>query len=179
MGFNSGFKGLSLKFRQNKSYHQKQTTRWDTVTSLSLNPLNQLSTDVTSFRLSKSHYSPPVLFKSANNFGSVFFFFEIVWIAEFARPNSRHKSVSCFFFFPFFYSLIALTIYIRSSELFVGDCSHVITLSPVNCRSRKVEGNFTHKVIYRHYCHFQTWKLRERFRRITYSRKRTWSNSQI
>jgi len=25
--------------------------------------------------------------------------------------------------------------------------------SPLNCRSRKVEGNFTHKVNYRYYCH--------------------------
>jgi hypothetical protein len=31
--------------------------------------------------------------------------------------------------------------------------------SPVNCRSRNVEGNCRHKVNYRYYCHFQFWNL--------------------
>ena len=31
--------------------------------------------------------------------------------------------------------------------------------SPVNCRKRNVKENFTHKVNYRYYCHFQAWNL--------------------
>jgi len=36
MGFNSGFKGLKLKFRKNKNYNEKRTTHLDIVTSLLL-----------------------------------------------------------------------------------------------------------------------------------------------
>ena len=78
--------------------------------------------------------------------------FHIIWIVEFTRTNSRNMLA-----FPFSVSLITLT-FLRCSKPFAGECSHVITLSPVKCRSRKVQGNFTHKVNY-HNCRFPAWNL--------------------
>ena len=46
-----------LKFRTDKGYHVKRPGHWDIVASLLLIPLKQCLIDITSFRLSKSHYS--------------------------------------------------------------------------------------------------------------------------
>ena len=82
-------------------------------------------------------------------------FLQIVWIMQLSRPNLRHTSA-------FSYSILYLSNRFNFSfdtqDLpFFRGCSHVITLpfSAGNCSSRKVEGNFTHKVIYRYYIHFQ------------------------
>jgi len=56
---------------KNKNYHEKWTAQRYKLLLL-LKPLKQRLIDVTSFRLSKSLYSRSVLFKSTNNFGSVF-----------------------------------------------------------------------------------------------------------
>ena len=74
-------------FRKNKSCHENRTAPWHIVTSLLFKPLRQRLIIATSFRLSKSLYSPSVLF------------FQVVWIEEFTRPNSRHTSD---YFFPHF-----------------------------------------------------------------------------
>jgi len=47
---------LKLKLMKNKGYHVKRPIHWDIVASLLLKPLKQCLTDITSFRLSKSHY---------------------------------------------------------------------------------------------------------------------------
>ena len=44
---------------------------WDSVTYVFFQALKQHLTDVTSFRISKSLYPRPILFKRTNNFGSV------------------------------------------------------------------------------------------------------------
>jgi hypothetical protein len=64
---------MKLKFRKNKSCHEKWTAHWViVVTSVLLEPIKQRLIDVTSFKLSKSLNSRFVMFKSTNNFGFVF-----------------------------------------------------------------------------------------------------------
>jgi len=64
---------MKLKFRKNKSSHEKWTTHWViVVSSVLLEPIKQRLIGVTSFKLSKSLYSWSALFKSTNNFGFVF-----------------------------------------------------------------------------------------------------------
>ena len=79
--------GLCYKIhcRKNKNYHEKMTAGWYTVISLFLKPLEQHFVDVTPFRLSKSRYSLPILFKHHSNF---VLFLQTIWIVEFMRPNS-------------------------------------------------------------------------------------------
>jgi len=49
---------MKLKFRKNKSYHERWTTHWATVlNSVLLEQIKQRLIDVTSFRLSKSLYA--------------------------------------------------------------------------------------------------------------------------
>ena len=78
--------------------------------------------------------------------------FQIVWIIEFTSPNSPHLSA---FFFPFPICCITLTFLsvLKTFDLVVtvamSSCNH----SPVNCRSRNVEGNFRHQLKYHYYCH--------------------------
>ena len=68
---------LKFKFRKDKGYHVKRPDHWDIVASLLLKPLTQRLINITSFRLSKLHYSWFVLLKRTNNFCPVF---EIVWM---------------------------------------------------------------------------------------------------
>ena len=56
------YSNLKLKFRKNKSYHQRWTAHWYIVTSVLLKPLKHCLIDTTSFRLSKLHYSQYFLF---------------------------------------------------------------------------------------------------------------------
>ena len=52
---------LHFTLRKNKGDHEKRTTQWDTVTSLLSKPLQQHHI-ITSFRPSKSLYSPSFLY---------------------------------------------------------------------------------------------------------------------
>ena len=63
---------LKLINRKSESCHEKRTSHRYIATPVLLKPLKQRFIDVTSFRLSKSLYSRPVLFKCTNNSGSVF-----------------------------------------------------------------------------------------------------------
>jgi hypothetical protein len=80
------------------------------------------------------------------------FTFQIVWIEEFTRHNSRHRSA---FFYPFSICCITATFpsTLKNSFLFMT-VAMLCYQSPVDSRGREVEGNFTHKVNYRYYCHF-------------------------
>ena len=77
-------------------------------------------------------------------------FFQIVWITEFTRPNSWHLSN---LLFP--YSIC----HIRTFLLFVTVVILSHKQSPVNWSSRKVKGNFMHKVNHSYYCHFPGLKF--------------------
>ena len=57
---------------KNKNCHEKRTAHCYIITSLLLKPLKQRLINVTPFRLSKSLYSRPVLFKPTSDCGSVF-----------------------------------------------------------------------------------------------------------
>jgi len=85
-------------------------------------------------------------------------FLQMVWIIEFTKPNSQHKSA---FFYPFCICRIPSTLL---SMLKTFLLSMTVTLlsryqSPVNCRRRNIKENLRHKVNYRYYCHFQAWNL--------------------
>jgi hypothetical protein len=124
--------------------------RWQFTGTLSLlSCLNHFPIDVTSFRFSKSLYSLSVPFKSTTNLVLIV---QMVRIVEFTRPNSRHTSA--FFYFPpspFYISRISLNFpsALKTFLLFVTVAILSIYKSTVNCRSRNVEGNFTHKMNYR------------------------------
>jgi len=114
---------LKLKFRNNESYHDKRTAHCCTVTSHLLKPLKRRLIDVTSFKLSQSLYSLSVVFKRADNFGSVF-------------TNSLDRRI-------YQTKFPTLKIFL----LFVTVAMLPLYQSPVNCSSRNAEGNFTHKFL--------------------------------
>jgi hypothetical protein len=121
--------------------------RWPFTGTLSLlSCLNHFLIDVTSFRLSNSLYSLSVPFNRTTN---LVLHVQIVWIVEFTGPISR--LTSAFFFYLFYISHISLTFYsaLKTFLLFVTLVILSLCKSSVNRRSRKVEGNFTHKVNYR------------------------------
>jgi hypothetical protein len=80
-------------------------------------------------------------------------FFQIVWIVEFKRPNSRRTSD---LYFPFSICCSPSTL---RTFLFVTVAMLSLFQSPVNCRIGNAEGNVTHKVKYRYYCHFPGLKF--------------------
>jgi hypothetical protein len=102
------------------------------------------------FRLSEFRYSWYVLFKRAINFGSVF-------------PNCLDRRIyetptHVRFSFHFFLRVFNFCnhgnfFFDAHTILFVNVAMSSRYQSPVNCRSRKVEGNFMHKVNYRYHCH--------------------------
>jgi len=116
---------LKLHFGKNKNFCVKKSA----VTSLLFKLLKQRLIDVTSFRLSRSLYSPSVLFKRNNNFVSVF-------------PNlfdfGIYTHTSAFFFFPHCLFLVSILLFLRSSEPFFYLWLAVLSLyqSPVDYRSR-------------------------------------------
>ena len=63
---------LTLKFRKNKSYHEKRTAHCYIVTSPFLKPHKQRLIAATLFTLSKSLYSRSVPLKGTGNFSSIF-----------------------------------------------------------------------------------------------------------
>jgi small-conductance mechanosensitive channel len=140
---------LKLKFRKIRSYN-KRTDHWYIVTYLSLKPLKQRLIDVTSSRLSKPLYSPPVLFKALI---ILVLFFQIISTAQFTRPNFRQKSD---FFFQFSICRIVITFpsTLNAFHLYVTVATLSCYQSPVNGRRKNEERNFTHKVNYRYCCHF-------------------------
>jgi len=71
-------------------------------------------------------------------------FLQIVWIVEFTRQNSRNTSA---LFFPFSVCRIALNF--LGTFLFFTVPILLFCRSPVDCDSRKAEGNLTHRVNYR------------------------------
>jgi len=61
---------------------------------------------------------------------------------------------------PFSISHITFTFFFDTQHLVLVTIAMLSRYqSPVTCRSRRVETNFTHKVNYRYYCHFQAWNL--------------------
>lgn len=121
-----------------------------------LSCLKQCLIDVTPFRLSKLLYCRLFLICRTNNFGSLF------------TDRLDHKIYETKFPSAFFYCILFLlyrcnfSFRTQKPSFFVG-CSHVITLpvSAFNCSIGKVDGNFTHKVSYRYYCHFpglEAWR---------------------
>ena len=96
-------------------------------------------------RLPKSFYSRSILFKRTNNFGSVF-------------PNRLDRRIYKTKFqthtHAFLFSTLYLPYHLTPHQLFVRDSSHVMLYQFPVQSSRKVEGNFTHKVHYHYYCHF-------------------------
>jgi len=81
------------------------STDWHIVTSRLLKPQKQRLINVTSFKIFKSLYSLSVLFKCTKSFGP--FFFQIVWLVEFMRPNYQATSA---FMFPFSIFHISVTL---------------------------------------------------------------------
>jgi len=119
------------------------------VTSVLLKLSKQRLIDVTSFRLSKSVYCRSVLFKRSNNFGS---FFQILWIVEITRPNSRHTLV--YFFILYFCN--HFNIFIDPQSFVLVNVTMLSSYqSRVNCRGRKVEGNCMLKVNYLDFYYFK------------------------
>ena len=125
-----------------------------TLSLLLLTPLQQRPIDATSFRLSKSLYYQSVPFKRTNNFGSVFSNLLDRRIYETKFPI--HFG---YLFFPDPLSIcrIPLSFDAQNLLLFVTVAMLSRYQSPVNCRSRKVGCNLTHKVNYRYCCHWQGW----------------------
>jgi hypothetical protein len=78
-------------------------------------------------------------------------FFQIIWIIVFTRPNPWHVR----FIFSIFSMSYQFSLSFNVQNLLfvtVAILSHY--QSPVNCSSRNLEGNFTHKVNYHYHCHF-------------------------
>ena len=62
---------IKIKFYSEQNCHEKWTTHRDIVTSMLFKSLHHRLANVTCIMLSQSLYSPSVLFKRTNNFGSV------------------------------------------------------------------------------------------------------------
>jgi len=95
------FSNLHLKFGKSKNYVEKKGAH---CTPLLLQTLKQRLIEVISFSLSKSLYSR---FAPFNAIIILVLFFQILWITEFTRPNSRHTSA---LFFPFYISRVTLRV---------------------------------------------------------------------
>jgi hypothetical protein len=100
--------------------------------------------DITLFRLSKLFILDPFL---SNTLIILVLFFQIIWIVEFTRPNPRHKSA-------FFFSIFCCSYHFKFSfdihnvPFFITVAILLLYQFPISCRSRKVEGSFTHGVNY-------------------------------
>jgi len=83
-------------------------------------------------------------------------FLQIYWTVEFMRPNPRY-TLAIFFFLCLFVVSRCLFFDAQKLLLFVTVAMLSRYHSPVNCRSRKVGCNLTHKVNYPYCCHWQGW----------------------
>jgi hypothetical protein len=87
--------------------------------------------------------------------------FQIVWIVEFTIRSSLHASFSSSSSRPLpprFYFFNHFNFFFEAQNLLVNVSMLLLCQSPVNCRSRKVEGNFMH-IVYRYCCHFTGLEL--------------------
>ena len=143
---------LNLKFRK-KKVTKRRGPLTGTLSLLLLTALQHRLDDATSFRLSKSLYYQSVPFKRTNNFGSVFTNLLDRRIYETKSPiHFGH-----FFFLCLFVVSRCLFFDAQKLLLFVTVAMLSRYHSPVNCRSRKVGCNLTHKVNYPYCCHWQGW----------------------
>jgi hypothetical protein len=114
---------LSLQFRRNKSYHGKRTAHWCFAPCLLFKPFKQRLVDVISFRHSKSLVFEPFFLIALI---TLVLYFEVFWFVEFRRPPfSPHVS----FFSPILYFSNLFNFFFDAQKPFVGECSHVITVS--------------------------------------------------
>ena len=91
----------------------------------------------------------------------VVLFFQIVWIDD---TKFLHASAVFSIFCLLYYYNFSSTL--RTFPVFVTVATLPLYHSPVNCRSRNVEGNFKYKTNYRYNCHFPGLKfiqLNERY----------------
>ena len=97
-------------------------------------------------------YCGSVQFKRTNHCSSLF---PNISIIELTRTNSIHRTL----FFPFYISLFtwAFLSLLKAPYLTVAMLSPY--LSPVNCRSRKINGNFRNKLNYS-WCRWSSGMLR-------------------
>jgi hypothetical protein len=70
-GWNKTIRYHKIKIYEELIYHEKRTIHCYTVTSLLLKTLKQCLINVTSFSVSRSHYSQSILFKNTNDLDSV------------------------------------------------------------------------------------------------------------
>jgi hypothetical protein len=93
---------LMLKFRKSEGYYEKRMADRCIVTSRLLKPIKQRLIDVTSFKLSKSHYSRSVLLTNALII--LVLFFHIVWIGEFIKFQKHVKFPFSIFFLSYHFN---------------------------------------------------------------------------
>jgi len=131
-------------------YHKKRTAHRYSVTSLWLNHLSSASSTSLCSGFRNIVGLDPFC---SNALIILVLFFQIIWIVEFTTPNSRYMSA---FFLSFSVCHITLTFpsTLKSFLVFVTVAMLSLYQSPVNCRNRNAEGNFTQKVNYRYGCHF-------------------------
>ena len=122
------------KFRENGSYGKQKKVHWCSVTSLLLKPLILPVIYVTQFRLTKSLYSRSVPFKRTNNFGC----FSTSFVSQNLRDQIQDTSE-----LSFLHILFVVTLYLVLLFVTVAMLSRY--QSPVNFRSRHLEGNLTKK----------------------------------
>ena len=127
------YSNLKLKCKKNKSYHEKRTAHWYTITSVLLKPLKHCLIDTTLFRLLKLHYSLSFLFKLANNFGYVFTNHLDCRIHE--TKFMTHVS----FLFSHFLFIVNFPLLLKIVLLFITVAMLSLYQTLVNCGSRKVE----------------------------------------
>jgi len=147
---------IKPKLRKNRRFHQKRAAR-RTISSL-LSHLNHFrSASLTSLR---SGFRNRLILDPfcSNPLTVLVVFLQIVWIVEFRRQNSRNTSAV---FFPFSVCRIALHFppKLRTFLLFVTVAALLFCRCPVDCSSRKAEGNLRHRVNYRYCCNIQDLKF--------------------
>lgn len=159
-------KECNLKFRKSEFYHEKKTaTSVSRLTHLSSAYLTSIHSGF------RNPFFLDPLYSNVFITLFLFFFFQTIFVVEFTRLNSRHNSA--FFFFPFFICRITLTFTstLKTFLLFVIVAMLWLYQTTVNCSSRNVEGNWTHKVNSRYYFHFPNLGALSRTRRELNSQK--------
>ena len=115
---------------------------------------------IQAFETAFLYYSRSVLFKCANNLGSVYpkplghkiYETKFLILVSFIPPSLPSPPI--FFFCNHFNFLFD-----AQNLLLVNVAVISLSQSPVNCMSSKVERYLMHKVNYRYYCHILAWNL--------------------
>ena len=158
---------LKLKLMKNKGYHVKWPVHWDIVDSLLLKPLKQCLIDITSFRLSKSHYSWFVLLSH------FWFRFWNCLDVECTRSNSQHTVVS---FLSISYFSNNFNFYSEAKILLVNSTSLLLIALFKKYRETSSTRPITITIV------TSVWDLYSyvcaRGRQFSFSRTRRWLNSQ-